>query len=257
MQAPAPRVGRSAARYDAIGDGYAARRRVEPTWQRAIGAAAGTADLVVNVGAGSGNYEPELTRVVGVEPSVTMVAQRPAGAAPCVRGVAEALPFADALFDVALAIHTVHHWRDAGAGLAELRRVARRQVVVTWDPSVNARFWLLRDYVPELADLEATLATLDEVTAALEVVSVSALRVPRGCRDGFLGAHWEDPAAYLDPRVRAASSGLSLLDGSLVDAAMDRLARDIADGSWARANAELEGLASLDTGYRLVVAGGT
>jgi SAM-dependent methyltransferase len=257
VQTPPPRFERSAGRYDAIGDGYAVRRRVEPTWLRAIHSAVGSAARVVNVGAGSGNYEPQAAGVVGVEPSATMLAQRPPGAAPCIRGVAEALPFADERFDVALAIHTVHHWSDANAGLAELRRVARRQVVVTWDPDVNARFWLLRDYVPELADHEATLATVDVVAAALDVRSVDPLPVPRGCRDGFLGAHWEEPSAYLDPRTRAASSGLSLLDESIVTDAMDRLRRDVASGSWAAANSELAGLDALDTGYRLVVAGST
>ena len=85
-----------------------------------------------------------------------MRSQRPAGAAPCVAADAESLPFEDQSFDAAMAFATVHHWQDPIAGLREMRRVARRVVVFTHDTSDTGwrrRFWLTRDYLPEVADL--------------------------------------------------------------------------------------------------------
>jgi SAM-dependent methyltransferase len=210
---------------------------------------------VINVGAGTGNYEPRDATVLAVEPSETVLAQRPSDAAPAVRGVAEALPVPDDSFDVALAILTVHHWRDPGAGLRELTRVAARQAVVTWDPSVSAEFWLLRDYLPELRALEASLPSLSAVCDSLEVTDVVTLEAPRGCRDGFAGAAWDEPASYLDPAVRAGMSGIQLLDQLVVAEALGHLARDLDDGTWHERNAELATIESLDVGYRLVLAG--
>jgi SAM-dependent methyltransferase len=210
---------------------------------------------VINVGAGTGNYEPRDATVLAVEPSATMLAQRAAGAAPAVRGVAEALPVADGTFDAALAILTIHHWNDPCQGLRELARVARRQVVVTWDPEASSRHWLHRDYLPELLAHEASLSSLHDVLDVLDARDVVVMEVPRDCADGFLSAQWASPADYLDPSVRAGMSGLSLLDQDVVNDAMARLARDLSDGTWERRNAELAELASLDTGFRLVVAG--
>jgi SAM-dependent methyltransferase len=186
-----------------------------------------------------------------------MLAQRPVGAAPAVRAVAEALPFADDAFDAALAILTVHHWTDPAAGFAELQRVAPRQVVVTWDPEVVASsFWFTRDYLPEALEREIGLPTVREVAQGLGTRSaVSVLEVPHDCRDGFFAAYWRRPHAYLDPDVRAAISAFALLDQRLVARAVDRLARDLDDGTWAQRYADLAAYESLDLGYRLVVAG--
>lgn len=246
-----------AARYDAIGVTYAQRRRPDPSWQRAIAAALAGAARVVNVGAGSGNYEPLDAAVVAIEPSSTMLAQRAHGAAPAIQGVAEHLAVRDGAFDAALAILTVHHWTDPAAGLAELARVAARQVVVTWDKALSAQFWLARDYLPAIVAHEATLPGLDYVIDRLSVDEVVALPVPRGCVDGFFGAMWEAPSRYLDPAVRAGMSGLSLLDQRVVDDAMRALGDDLDSGRWAERNGALDDEAELDVGYRLIVAHGT
>jgi SAM-dependent methyltransferase len=250
-----PTVEAGAARYDTIGVNYSSNRREEPGWRDAIARALSTAKSVLNVGAGSGNYEPTGPGVVAVEPSETMLAQRRDGAAPAVQGLAESLPFGERSFDAALAVLTVHHWRDPVAGLGELARVARRQVVVTWDPTASGAFWLHRDYLPELRQHEARLSSLADVLAVLNVLDVTALDVPRGCADGFLGAHWEEPTWYLDEDVRAAMSGLALLDQSVVERALAQLRADLDDGTWARRNAGLAKLESLDAGFRLVTAG--
>ncbi|HEX6165360.1 MAG TPA: hypothetical protein VFZ30_01140, partial [Acidimicrobiales bacterium] len=92
--------------YDRIGRGYAAHRVADPRWQAAIAAAVGDAATVANVGAGAGSYEPARRTVVAVDPSSRMIGQRPAGAAPAVRGVAEALPMRDGAADVGLAVLT-------------------------------------------------------------------------------------------------------------------------------------------------------
>ena len=239
--------------YDRIGRGYAARRVADPRWQAAIDAALGDAASVVNVGAGAGSYEPTDRRTVAVEPSTEMIRQRPPGAAPVVRGVAEALPLRGGAADAALAVLTTHHWTDAAAGLAELRRVARRQVVLTWDPGVVARFWLVADYVPEIAVHEAGLATLDAVRSGVADATVTPLAVPRDCTDGVLSAHWARPEAYLDPGVRAGMSGLSLLPADVVGRAMARLSADVASGAWHERHRHLLGLDALDVGYRIVV----
>ena len=239
--------------YDTIGRGYALMRRPDPRIAGAIGKALGNAESVVNVGAGAGGYEPTDRRVVAVEPSVAMIEQRPAGAAPAVQAEAEALPFENATFDAALAVLTVQHWRDRARGLEELRRVARRRVVIlTWD-NASPCFWLT-EYVPELLDADRSLfPSVGEFERALGPVSVEPVPIPHDCTDGFLGAHWRRPEAYLDERVRAAISTFSRLP----DAApgLERLSADLVSGQWRRKHGGLLRETALDIGYRLVVAG--
>ncbi|MCA3733683.1 MAG: methyltransferase domain-containing protein, partial [Phenylobacterium sp.] len=115
--------------YDQIGVGYAGLRRADPRIAARLVAALGPPAPLLNLGAGTGNYEPEDRWVVAVEPSVEMIRQRPARAAPAVRAVAQALPFAEGAFEAGLAVLTVHHWPDPLAGLRELRRVVRGRIV--------------------------------------------------------------------------------------------------------------------------------
>jgi SAM-dependent methyltransferase len=244
----------SASVYDRIGRGYAVGRRTDPRWMDALEDALGDARTVVNVGAGSGSYESPQRRVVAVEPSTTMIAQRPPDAAPVVQGVAEALPFADGAFDAATAVLTVHHWRDLEAGLAELRRVADRQVVLTFDPHALDRLWLVRDYLPQIATVDAQrLPSTDRVVAALGDVEVRPLPVPRDMVDGMLAAFWARPETYLDPQVRGSMSIFALMDPAVVAAAMARLRADLDDGTWSRRNAELLSRDTLEAGYQLLV----
>ena len=190
--------------YDTIGATYAVTRRTEPRIAAQIWAALGDARTVLNVGAGTGSYEPPGREVTAVEPSAVMRAQRPAGAAPCVAAAAQSLPFEDQSFDAAMAVTTVHHWPDPIAGLREMRRVARRVVVFTYDTSDAAwrrRFWLTRDYLPEVADLIAGRPSLSEQARAIGA-RIEPVPIPWDCADGFFEAHWRRPEAYLDERVR-------------------------------------------------------
>jgi SAM-dependent methyltransferase len=242
--------------YDAIGRGYATLRRPDPRIAAAIHAALGTARSVVNVGAGAGSYEPADLGVVAVEPSREMIGQRAAGAAPAVQASAEALPFRDEAFDAALAVLTVHHWRDRAAGLAELRRVARQAVVVlTWDPAHTTDFWLTRDYLPIIAEIDRTIfPTLAEIDRALGGTRVIPLPVPHDCVDGFLGAYWRRPEVYLDPTARTAISTLAKLGPEPVAAGLARLADDLASGRWESKLGHLRRQETADLGYRIIVA---
>src|ERR1700746_1788919 len=153
--------------YDTIGATYTVTRCTEPRIAARIWVALGDARTVLNVGAGTGSYEPADRKVTAVEPSATLRAQRPAGSARCVGAAAEQLPFADQSFDAAMAVLSDHHWSDPIAGLREMRRVARRVVVFQWDNHLPARFWLVRDYLPEFAALARSGPTLRERAQAI------------------------------------------------------------------------------------------
>src|SRR6188472_296904 len=170
--------------YDTIGATYTVTRRTEPRIAEQIWAALGDARTVLNVGAGTGSYEPPDRHVLAVEPSALMRAQRPPHAAPCVAGYAETLPFDDQSFDAAMAVCTLHHWPDAIAGLREMQRVARRVVVFLFDTSDPSQFWLTRDYLPEFAALPGckVLASLDDLAGAIGA-RTEPVPIPWDCAD--------------------------------------------------------------------------
>lgn len=195
--------------YDQIGTGYSFGRRTHPRWMAAVLTAVGDVGSVIDVGAGTGSYEPSGRTLLAVEPSASMVRQRAPDACLAVRAVAEALPVRDHAADVALAVLTVHHWTDWRRGLAELRRVAPRQVVLAYEPRRHTEFWFVREYVPEIADLELTRPSATDIATKLAADSVTPLPVPWDFTDGVFPAYWRRPAAYLDPRVRRACSALA------------------------------------------------
>lgn len=244
----------SEAGYDQIGLGYAAVRKADPRIAARIWSALGDASRIVNLGAGSGSYEPSNGLVVAVEPSVQMIAQRSVGSAPVLRGVAERLPFPDDAFDAAMAILTVHHWTDPAAGLAELRRVTAGPVVVfTFDRAVHEQTWLI-EYLPEAQDLDVHCPDPLSIADALGGGRVEIVPVPHDCGDGFAHAYWRRPEVYLDPAVRAGISCFSRLSDSVVARAMGRLRHDIASGRWSVSHAGLLELDELDAGFRPVIA---
>jgi SAM-dependent methyltransferase len=237
--------------YDAIGRGYRTHRRPDPRLGAAVARALGEARTVVNVGAGAGSYEPADRAVLAVEPAAAMIAQRPPGSAPVVQASATDLPLRDGACDAAMAVLTIHHWPDRARGLSELRRIARRRVVLlTWDP-MSTPFWL-EEYVPQVWMLDRPIfPTMDELRRELGSIEVQPLPVPHDCVDGFMGAYWRRPASYLDPDVRGAMSTFS----KIADAGtgLARLRRDLDDGSWRRRHRALLELTELDMGYRLVI----
>jgi Methyltransferase domain len=208
---------------------------------------------VLNVGAGTGSYEPSGRDVTAVEPSAVMRAQRPAGAAPCIAAAAESLPFEDQSFDAAMASATVDHWQDPIAGLREMRHVARRVVVFTCDASDPDRFWLNRDYLPEYAGLWAGRPSLTELAGAIGARTEPVL-VPWDCADGFYLAYWRRPGAYLDEHVRHGMSIWARVGPDAEQRAVHSLRDDLASGRWAERNRDLADLDAAELGLRLLIA---
>jgi SAM-dependent methyltransferase len=243
--------------YDTIGVGYAHARAADPRLAAAIHDALGDAQRVVNVGAGTGNYEPTDRDVTAVEPSAVMIGQRAVGTAPVVRATAEHLPFDDDTFDAAMAVSTVHHWRDRGRGLAEMARVAPRRVVVHWEPADATLHWMVEDYFPELVELESirgggtTADVASELGGRIEVIPFP---VPIDFAEGSGGSFWGRPEALLDPTVRAGISMFAMMDPVVVDRGVAQLAADLASGRWDDRHGHLRTREVLDVGYRLVVS---
>ncbi|GAB5487327.1 MAG: class I SAM-dependent methyltransferase [Parasphingorhabdus sp.] len=241
-----------AALYDKIGIGYASLRKPDARIAAAIHQALGDAKSVLNVGAGTGSYEPIDREVTALEPSAEMIEQRSPKAGKAYQGVAEDMPFADDQFDAAIAVLTVHHWTDLEAGLREMRRVTKgRLVILTFDP--EAHYFWLAEYIPEIVELDQPIMPkMSEYGRILGDVKIENIPVPHDCTDGFLGAYWQRPHAYLDPKVRASISTFAKLDDapeSLVE-----LERDLESGKWQERYGHLMEQDTLDAGYRLVVA---
>jgi hypothetical protein len=240
--------------YDTIGVGYGTGRRSDPRWAAAITKALGSARTIVNVGAGTGSYEPADRLVTAVEPSAVMLAQRPPGSPPVVRATAARLPLRRDAAEVAMAILTVHHWNDWRIGLTELRRVAPRQVVLAYDPQLHCEFWLVREYIPEVAALELARPSADDIAHELHARAVTVLPVPWDMTDGVFPAHWRRPEAYLRLPVRRACSALAQTDPAAVARGVAKLRRDLATGRWHRQHEDLLKADEFDAGFRLITA---
>jgi SAM-dependent methyltransferase len=241
--------------YEQIGRGYAGIRRPDPRINARIRPGLGSKGPVINVGAGAGSYEPTDLPVVAVEPAAVMIHQRPPGAAPAVRAVAESLPFADRTFAAGMAVLTLHHWHDVAMGLLELRRVVHGPIVVlSWDAAVFDEYWMAAEYVPASRSLDRHLPSPEAIAGLLGGGHVEVVPVPADCTDGFYAAWWRRPEAYLDPAVRRAMSGLARLAPEHVQPGLQRLADDLESGEWHRRHAALLDLDSYDAGYRLIVA---
>jgi len=245
-------------RYETIGRSYAATRREDPRIARRIHEALGDARSVVNVGAGTGSYEPVDRYVIAVEPSDVMAEQRPPSRVPAIRASAGELPLRDRSVDAAMAVLTLHHWDDAQErGVRELRRVARdRVVILTYDASVSGRMWLMADYLPEVAALdERIFPSPDALTGWLGgAVEVQTLPISRDTSDWMLGSFWAHPERVLDERARANTSGFARMPDDVVQRVVSSLRRDLEDGSWDARHGELRTLDEHDVGLRLIIA---
>jgi ubiquinone/menaquinone biosynthesis C-methylase UbiE len=241
--------------YEERGRAYAHHRRADPRIERRIHAALGDAKTVLNVGAGSGSYEPRDRWVLAVEPSATMRAQRPAAAAPVLDARAEALPFDDDSFDAAMACVTIHHWQPPEAGLAEMRRVARGPVVVFTFELDSLPEWQ-KDYLAEGLEIELPrFQSIESVAAALGgQARIERIPTPADCADGFFEAYWNRPEQLLDPSVRASQSMWALLPPGVEEKIVSRLAADLESGAWDAAHGRLRELDEYDGALRLVVS---
>jgi SAM-dependent methyltransferase len=246
-----------APRYDSIGSGYTNTRREDPLIAARLHGLLGSARSVVNVGAGGGSYEPADRYVIAIEPSDVMAAQRPPHRVPAIRASAGSLPLRDKSVDAAMAFLTVHHWdEERERGVRELRRVARGPVVIaTCDPRVSGEMWLMRDYLPEVRDLDMRIFPLPEQIASwLGGADTEIVPVPRDTPDWMLMAFWAHPERVLDEGARNATSGFARMDPPVVDRVVAAVRRDLQNGDWERKNRPLRELAEHDAGLRFVVS---
>jgi SAM-dependent methyltransferase len=243
--------------YERHGRTYAEHRRADPRVAARIHAALGDARTVLNVGAGTGSYEPSDRWVLAVEPSATMRAQRPAGAAPAIAARAEALPLDDRAVDAAMACVTIHHWELPEAGLAELRRVSRGPVVVFTFELDDLPGWQ-REFLREGLEKERPrFPAIEDVSAALGGnARVERIPTPGDCTDGFFEAFWRRPEALLDPGIRSAQSMWALLEPGVEQRIVDRLAAALDSGAWDAEHGHLRAQESFDGSLRLVISDG-
>lgn len=248
----------SVTRYDSIGHGYSRTRREDPRIRARIHAALGDARTVINVGAGTGAYEPHDRYVIAVEPSDVMAAQRSPALAPAIRASAGSIPLRDRSVDAAMAILTVHHWdEERENGVRELRRVARGPVVIlTYDATVSGAMWLMAEYLPEVAALDLCIFPPPERIAEWlgGDVRIADVPIPRDTPDWMLGSFWAHPERVLDPDARAATSGFARMSPTVVDRVVAEVSRDLASGLWDERHGHLRRLDALDVGLRLIVA---
>lgn len=241
--------------YGAIGGTYGRFRQPDPVIAARIHEALGDAKTVLNVGAGTGSYEPTDRAVTAVEPSMSMRAQRPASLSVALDAVAEDLPFEDASFDAAMAIVTVHQWLDLERGLAEMRRVTRGPVVLlVCDPALMTNYWL-NDYIPEVRAVEAgRFPSIERLVAALGGnVEVVPMPIPLRCRDGFNEAYYGRPEALLVPDARLACSSWSLVPKAAVERFVRQLSCDLASGRWDEKYGDLRSKPFFNGPLRLIV----
>jgi SAM-dependent methyltransferase len=242
--------------YDELGANYPDFRRADPRIEARVWEALGDARSVVNVGAGTGSYEPRDREVIAIEPSLLMIAKRPEEAAPALQGAAEALPLGDGSVDAAMATLTIHHWNDLGKGIAEMCRVARKRIVLlTIDALKNAEIWTLAEYFPEAMALEEdAMPAISSLQASLPGATVETVPMPSRCRDEFTSALWDRPELFLEPAALRASSLWHRLDREVIERGQKRLRADLESGRWDEAHGHLRTLPELDIGLRLITA---
>jgi SAM-dependent methyltransferase len=240
--------------YAVIGPIYTRYRQPDPRIAARIAAALGDARTVLNVGAGTGSYEPTDRLLTPVEPSATMRARRPPHLPPAIDAVAERLPFADRSFDASMTVFSVHQWPNLAAGLREMRRVTAGPVLVlTCDPAALHRFWLHR-YAPEVIAVEARRYPPVASIAALlgPRTQVIPIPIPLDCTDGFQEAYYGRPEGFLDPQARRACSAWSFVPRAVTDRLETQLAADLRSGAWDAAYGHLRTQPHFDGSLRLI-----
>jgi len=239
-----------------VGRAYPQGRHTDPRIAARIMAAIGDAETILNVGAGTGSYEPADRELVAVEPSATMRAARPEGAAPVIDAKAESLPFDDDSFDASMACITIHHWDDPAAGLREMRRVTKGPVVILTLDIPHHVNWQRDYFAPLMAIERRRFPSPAEIAPILGRRNrIDTLRTPIDCQDGFVDAFWARPDAFLDPQVRAAQSVWGCLDPGVEEEVIAHLEADLESGVWEAAHGHLRTHADYDGALRLIVDG--
>lgn len=241
--------------YDKNQHDYASNRKADPRIEQLVWERLGDSQSVINVGAGTGSYEPPDKYVVAVEPSSVMRGMRTLlGRNPAVNAVAQNLPFDDGSFDASLAILTIHHWPDLRAGLAEMRRVTRKtMILLTYDPAGLDSFWNA-EYFPEVVEAErGRYPTITSLTSLFDAVTtVIPIPIPLDCTDGFQEAFYGRPEAFLREEVRRAQSAWGFVDQPTERRLISNFAEALRNGSWDKAYGHYRTAPTFTGAFRLV-----
>ena len=239
--------------YDDIGINYSVTRCTDLKIANQLYLELEGATQIVNIGAGTGSYEPENIDLVAVEPSAEMISQREVGSHRVEQAFAEKLPFENNSFSHAMTVLSMHHWENRALAFSEINRVATQKfVAITWDPKSDP-FWLTRDYFPEIYEMDkAIFPGLEEFDEHFDEVKISTLMIPGDCKDGLLAAFWKRPEAYLDSKVRQSTSPFAKVKN--LAKSLQKLEDDLASGAWAKNNHTILDSSSLDVGYRIISA---
>lgn len=187
--------------YDDIGVNYSVTRCTDPKIAEQLYSKLQGATRIVNIGAGTGSYEPENIELVAVEPSLEMISQRGNDSHSVEKACAEKLPFENDSFSHAMTVNSMHHWENRALAFAEINRVATDKfVAISWDPESDP-FWLTRDYFPEIYEMDKCIFPgIKELNEYFSDVVITPLKIPADCKDGLLAAFWKRPEAYLSEK---------------------------------------------------------
>ena len=243
--------------YDTHGQKYSGQRKTDPRIAAYVHKALADSETVINIGAGSGSYEPEDKYVIAVEPSIIMRTQRIAnGKIPAINAKADSLPFDDRSFDAALAMVTVHHWPDIEKGISEIRRVTKKRfVIMTFDPDALDDFWNV-NYFPQLIEIErARYPSITRLQKALSAkTEVIKIPIPLDCVDGFQETYYGRPEAFLEKEVRMAQSAWGFLPADLEKKYLQNLSNDLQSGAWDKKFGHFRTQPNFTGALRLIVA---
>ncbi|MBK6399883.1 MAG: class I SAM-dependent methyltransferase [Bacteroidetes bacterium] len=243
--------------YDTHGQKYSGQRKTDPRIAAYVHNALADSETVINIGAGSGSYEPEDKYVIAVEPSITMRTQRIAnGKIPAINAKADSLPFDDRSFDAAMAMVTVHHWPDIEKGISEIRRVTKKRIVImTFDPDALDDFWNV-NYFPQLIEIErARYPSITRLQKALSAkTEVIKIPIPLDCVDGFQETYYGRPEAFLEKEVRMAQSAWGFLPADLEEKYIQNLSNDLQSGAWDKKFGHFRTQPNFTGALRLIVA---
>ena len=237
--------------YDQIGTGYTITRGTDPKIEAQIESELINVRNIINIGAGSGSYEPKGMNLIAVEPSIEMINQRDSQSYPVKQAKADKLPFPDKFFSHAMTVLSMHHWDNRQQAFSEIKRVTTTKfVAITWLPDA-APFWLTRDYFPEIHEIDRQIfPSINELKKSFENIEIKPLLIPDDCKDGFLACFWKRPEAYLQKNVRSAISTFSKITN--LDLGLNKLKSDLTSGVWSKRNANLLNKSNIDVGYRII-----